>query len=837
MLPDGGLLVAEEGTGEDDLSAGVSLITPEGDVGRLISGLPSGRDSGDLSGVPLVGVSPDGATLYIGNFNAQHLWTLPLNADKPLGIPDKPYTPDDLGVALERLNNVYVLNPFDITFDANGAPIVTDASGNGVAQENSDGTTRFFHRFDSHIDPTNERLTIDPVPTGIARICGEYYVTLLGGCPYPARSGELVAVDERRNQRTVIDNLNMPIDVAQDANGDIWVLEFAKFADGASCFSGEGYTPESGRLSRITPDGGLETTLDGLDFPGAVLPMPDGTVYISEVFAGRILRVTLDGGSAQSTDITFRVLTSNAPHWRFRNVADAVGLHFEHGAFHVRATPDHIAGMGAGLCWIDYDNDGWLDLYLVNSYAEQERSYWEAQGGFPRNALYRNEHGVFRDVSEESGTDLQMRGNGCVAADFNGDGWIDLYVTADGANALLWNRGDGTFDEGAKQSGVAAIEWNSAAVVGDLNGDGLVDLFVGGYINLDNRVPNPTGAFPQDYYGIPDRLYINEGLDVSGRSIFREVTREAGLFRDERALGAILSDLDNDGDLDLYIANDGQANRLYENEPMPDDPEGIGFRFVDTHETAKVGDTGSGMGIAEGDFNGDGQFDLLVTNWERELNALYRNQTIEQGYLNFEYDTFHIGMMGLGNNLTGWGTAMADFDQDGDDDLLTVNGRIPVTNLATDAELVRFYGNRSVEGFPTEYREWTEQVGLEALGTLNARGAAVADYDNDGDLDIAINTIGSNPVLLSNEFAPGNWLQIALDIFASGAVVTITLPDGRQLRREVHAGGSYLASEDPRLHFGLGEATMASDVTVRWLDGETTTLRDIDANQRVHIGR
>jgi hypothetical protein len=180
---------------------------------------------------------------------------------------------------------------------------------------------------------------------------------------------------------------------------------------------------------------------------------------------------------------------------------------------------------------------------------------------------------------------------------------------------------------------------------------------------------------------------------------------------------------------------------------------------------------------------------------------------------------------------------MADFDQDGDDDLMTVNGRVPVSDLTTDAELVRLYGNRSVEGFPMEYREWTEQVGLEALGTLNARGAAVADYDNDGDLDIAINTIGSEALLLSNEFPPGNWLLVGLGGFAPGAVVTITLSDGRQLRREARAGGSYLAGEDPRLHFGLGEATMVSELTVRWLDGTTTTLRDIDANQIIVIGR
>lgn len=1344
-LPDGGLLVAEEGTGQDDTSAGVSLIVPDGEVGRLISGLPSSMDSGDLAGVPLVAVAPAGDKIYLANFGQGHLWTLPLTPERQadgLRLPDTPLGPEELTPEMLPLNNVRLTNPFDITFDPAGVPVVSDASGNGVAKATSDGRTRFIHRFAPlpNQATATEKDVIEAVPTGITRVGDEYYVTLTGGCPYPEGGGLLVAIDEERNQRTVTGGLNMPIDVAQGPDGTIWVLEFARFTPDASCFTGSGYQARTGRLSRLQPDGTLAPVLTELNFPGAVLPMPDGSLYISEVFTGRVLHVTFgkasdqkqeigpapdsrqwggaessaptelapdqydralahviaaeelrpnpgadlregdtplarlgqelffdpilsgdhniscatchhpafamadgrvlpigtggeglgwqrvfldqvtlgseasvprrlagvtspgggqtvvhnpfdgsfvprnsptvinsalfpsqfwdsrvaqyalgdpvktkervvndlgltdvlvaqalfpvtsgvemagatfgglppqtirsllierlratpayvarfqevfgptdgraedavtlmrlvealaaferrfmftdapwdrylagerdaltgqqkrgallffgqlnpavncagchsgdlftdfehhnllvpqlgpgkghsytrredwgrgavsfdlrdryafrtpslrnveltapyfhDGafatlagairhhadiwGSAQSydpsandippalysslqpfqpekqwltaapelreglplseADITDLVafLTSltdpdardlrefipdtvpsglpldpvpdtrlatgggtgqaeeparpasaapeaSSAEVRFRDVAAAVGLNFRHGAFRTAIFQDPVAAMGAGLCWIDYDNDGWLDLYVVNSHAEDEVGFWQREGGPPRNALFRNQRGRFRDVSSATRTDLTMRGNGCVAADFDGDGWWDLYVTADGPNALLWNNGDGTFTEGAAAAGVAAPEWNSAAAVGDVNGDGLPDLFVAAYINLKHKIPKPSGAFPQDYYGLPDRLYLNNGVppdSPDGRATFREVTRVAGLLREERGLGALLSDLDRDGDLDLSIANDGQPNRLYANEPRPGgstaDPEGIGFRFTDLTATANVGDSGSGMGVAGGDYDGDGLTDLFITNWERELNALYRNETAEEGHLTFQYSTFRIGISGLGNGMTGWGTALVDVDHDTDQDLLIINGRVPVTNLATDPELVRLYRNRTwnldgSQGQAAQFREWTEQVGLKAVGPLLGRGSAVADYDNDGDPDVAINTIAGNLVLLQNDGRHGNWLQVTFDSFSPGAMAIAELPDGRQLVRELYVGSSYLASEDPRLHFGLGTASDVRRLQVLLPDGRRLEWNNVRANQVLSV--
>ncbi|MEZ4593719.1 MAG: ScyD/ScyE family protein [Chloroflexota bacterium] len=294
-LPDGGILVAEEGTGNDDMSAGVSLITPDGQVGRLISGLPSGRDSGDLSGVPFVKLSPDGRTLYTSHFNLGALYALP--AAGSFALTDGSFTAAEMTRRMEPLNNVQLINPFDMTFDANGIPVVSDASGNGVAKETADGTTRFFHRFSSI---KVENGSIDPVPTGIERVGREYFVTLFGGCPYPADSGQLVAIDEERHERIVVDGLNMPIDVAQGPDGTIWLLEFARFRQDASCFSGAGYLANSGRLSRVSTNGQLELVLDGLNFPTSVLPRADGSLLISQVFEGNIIEVYWGQPEAES---------------------------------------------------------------------------------------------------------------------------------------------------------------------------------------------------------------------------------------------------------------------------------------------------------------------------------------------------------------------------------------------------------------------------------------------------------------------------------------------------------------------------------------------------------
>ncbi len=845
VLPDGGVLIAEEGSGERDESAGVMLVAGDGSAGRIISGLPSSRDSGDLSGVPFVAIAPDGMTLYTSHFGLGKLLTLPLK--RPVTVPSNPFRLDDMGETMLPQNAVQLANPFDLTFDAAGVPVVSDATSNGVAKLTADGTTQFFHRFDPLPNPDEPSDRIDAVPTGIERIGDEYFVTLTGGCPYPAGSGQLVAIDEARNERIVRDGLHMPIDVAQSPDGTIWVLEFAQFSDDASCFSGEGYRPNTGRLSKLIGDT-RQIVLTELDFPGSISFARDGTAYISEVFAGRVLKIDhLDQISSPiavteqlhkrraqirifPTPTATVAMEAVAPtSVYFEDQAALRGIVFQQGAFANGLSADPAAMMGAGLCWIDYDNDGWQDLYLINSHALEEIPYWALKGGLPTNALYRNVAGRFEDVSAITGTDLAMRGNGCVAADFDLDGWLDLYVTADGTNALLWNNGDGTFREGAALAGVAAPEWNSAAAVSDLNGDALPDLFVAAYIDLENQVANPVGAFPQDYHGLPDHLYLN-----NGDGTFQDVIADVGMTRTERGLGALFSDLDGDGDVELYIANDGQPNRLYSAEFTPDD---LGFRMVDLSLSAETGDSGSGMGVTGGDYNGDGLFDLFVTNWDVELNALYRNEGGSGDDLLFRYATFGIGLAGLGNNVTAWGTTWADFDHDTDQDLLVVHGHVPISNFEQDSQMVRLYGNRLAEGMPDQWRDWTTTAGLgmDGLGTLMARGSATADFDNDGDLDVAINTIAGAAVLLVNSAENGNWLQIALPHFAPNAVATITLPDGSQQVREHHVGSSYLASEDPRFHFGLGDFSQVSRVEVRWANGETVTLENVAGNQLLQV--
>ena len=831
-LPDGSILIAEEGTGDRDESAGVSVLTADGRVGRVVSGLPSGRDAGDLSGVPLVGVSPDGSTALLAHFGGGSLLSFPI---PKAGLePESPgnlaLQPDHLDRVMLPLNAVQLVNPFDITFDEAGNPVVTDASSNGVAIATEEGETRFFHRFDQLTDPAQPTLQIDAVPTGITRVDDEYYVTLTGGCPYPAGSGKLVAIDLDRNERDVATGLNMPIDVAVGENGTIWVLEFAQFAEGGSCFGGTGYQPGTGRLSRLRPDGTTEALLTDLDFPGAVLPMPDGSLYVTEIFSGLVLHLTWPGDADQAQpDAAIAPAAAPDAVWEFSDITETAGIEFRHGAFETGISDDPAAGMGAGLCWIDFDADGRLDLYLVNSHALSDVDFYAEGAGLPRNTLYRNDGSSFTDAGEGSGADLAIRGNGCVAADFDGDGWSDLYVTADGPNVLLRNNGDGTFTDVAEQAGVAAQEWSSAAVVGDINGDGFPDLFVGSYIDVTKKIDKPSGAFPQDYVGIPDHLYLSTG-DAAGIS-FEDVTTSAGLTREARTLGALFTDLDDDGDLDLYIANDGQPNRLYRNDTTDDQIPS----FVDVTDQAGVGDAGSGMGVAGGDYDRDGAFDLLITNWEAELNALYHNES-SGGPLTFGYVTHRIGMVGLGNNKTAWGASWADFDHDTDLDFLIVHGRVPVTDLDSDPELIRLYGNQLDEGSPGEFRDWTRDVGLDRVGPLLARGSAVADFDNDGDLDVAVNVIGGTARLLRNDNPPGNWIGVELSGFTPGAIVTAVLPDGTTLRREGHAGSSYLASEDPRFHFGLGTATTA-DVSVRWPDGTETALNDLPAGAWHQVDR
>ncbi len=295
----------------------------------------------------------------------------------------------------------------------------------------------------------------------------------------------------------------------------------------------------------------------------------------------------------------------------------------------------------------------------------------------------------------------------------------------------------------------------------------------------------------------------------------------------------MLSDLDGDGRLDLYVANDEDPNRLYRNVPWPGgagaDPTGLGFRLKDVAPAAGVADAHAGMGIAAADYSGDGRTDLVVTNSRHQKHAVYRSRSSTAGSpfadVRSSFDSAFRG------NYTGWGVSWVDLDLDGDLDLVVGNGAIPVTDLAKDAQPIQV-----LRKGPGGFEDATRNAGSREKLALNGRGLAAADYDNDGDLDIAVNTIGGQLALLENTTPRGRWLEVALDGFHPGATVTAVLPGGQRLVREVHAGSSYLSSEDPRVHFGLGDATRVSRLIVRYPGGETTVLRGVAANRVVRVG-
>jgi hypothetical protein len=505
---------------------------------------------------------------------------------------------------------------------------------------------------------------------------------------------------------------------------------------------------------------------------------------------------------------------------RLVNVAPKLGLDFRQGAFRYSMAFDNQAMMGGGVCWIDYNGDGWLDLFAVNSYADVDMPEWAKHGGLPQSALFRNDHGTFVNVSKASHAGIRVKGTGCAAGDLNGDGRTDLVVTTATGVDVLWNNGDGTFTTRALK---APYGWYSGAAVADVNHDGRPDVFVAGYTNMAGQITGSIAGFPTNYQGVRDLLFLNRG---DGR--FEEVGVKAGLesahFR--HGLGAVFTDVNGDGRPDLYVANDEDPNDLYINDPGGP----LGFHFVDEAKAYGVADRNAGMGVAEGDYNGDGLPDLFVTNSRGQPHAAYESilRNGEPAYRNVT-EPF---AKALDRKATvGWGDSFVDFGNSGNLDLILANGAIPVTSLKQDTEPLQVLQGLGGGRFTLA----SGIIAPKGMPKIIGRGLAAADYANDGRMAVAVNTIGGPLVLLEDTGPVGHWLEVSLEGFQAGAVLTATLPDGRKLLQELHDGSSYLSSADPRAHFGLGDQTKVAKLTIRWPSGRVSHLANLAADRIVTI--
>ena len=492
--------------------------------------------------------------------------------------------------------------------------------------------------------------------------------------------------------------------------------------------------------------------------------------------------------------------------------------------------------MGAGAALFDYDNDGDLDVYLVQGNMlgvgkTAAQALIPPPGPLPlSDRLFRNDSGKqglkFTDVTEQAGIRATGYGMGVAVGDIDNDGWVDLYVTNFGANQLWRNRGGGGFEDVTAHAGVDDARWSVSAAFLDFDRDGWLDLFVGNYVafNFERHKPCRSTTSARDYCSPlayrpePDRLLRNLG---NGR--FEDVSSKAGLSKTfGAALGVVTADFNNDGWVDMYVANDGSANQLWINQ-------GDG-RFQDNALLAGVavnmqGAPEASMGVDAGDFDGDGDLDLFMTHLSRETNTLYINDG--QGW--FEDKSAPSGLAGASFSFTGFGTAWFDYDNDGWLDLLTVNGavtRVEAQMRAGDIfplkQRNQLFANRGGRVF--------EEVSASAGAALRlaevSRGAAFGDIDNDGDIDVLVSNNSGPARLMINQAAPANgWLGLRL-LDASGkrdmpgARAALHVGVGRLLWRRVRAEGSYASANDARLLFGLGDKPASSyRLEVIWPDG------------------
>ena len=502
---------------------------------------------------------------------------------------------------------------------------------------------------------------------------------------------------------------------------------------------------------------------------------------------------------------------------------------------------------GCGIAFYDYDNDGWLDIFVVNG-TRLERF---PKGQEPICHLFKNNRdGSFTDVTTKAGLARSGWGQGVCIGDYDNDGYEDLFITYYGNNALYHNNGDGTFTDVSLKAGIAGkrTRWGTGCAFVDYDKDGHLDLFVANYIDLDLKTAPVPESGPCLYKGIKvacgppgltgdkNILYHNNGdgtfTDVSDKA---GITNVVGTF----GLGVLVADFDNDGWPDIYVANDSQPSLLYQNQKNGT------FKEIGIEAGCALSADGkpqAGMGVAAADYDGDGNLDVVKTNFAGDTHSLYRNL----GKAQFE-DTTYSARLGLNTRFLGWGCGFLDMDNDTWPDILVCDGHVypEVEQLTTEAAyeqtklLYKNLGNGKFE-------DVTQNGGPGITRPTASRGCAFGDFDNDGDIDVAVNVVNGYPQLLRcDSRTSNNWIKIrALGVKSNrsgiGARIKVSSrAEGDKVPRtqidEVRSGGGYLSQSDLRVHFGLGKATKVDFIEIHWPSGQIETLREVPANRLIYV--
>jgi hypothetical protein len=517
------------------------------------------------------------------------------------------------------------------------------------------------------------------------------------------------------------------------------------------------------------------------------------------------------------------------PQVQLTDITERAGITFRHVA-----SPDKkyiVESMSGGVALFDYDNDGLPDIFFVNSLTVD----LVKSGGKTRSALYHNNgDGTFTDVTDKARVGDIGWGMGAAVGDYNNDGYDDLYVTCLGANHLFKNNGDGTFTDVTAKAGVGDPRWSTGAAFVDYDNDGRADLFVSNYVDFDiNHLPEfgkgrscqykgvAVQCGPRGLPGAGDSLYHN-----NGDGTFTDVSKKAGVSDPQGFYGmsVICSDFDDDGLVDIYVANDSTPNFLYHNNGDGTFKE-IGF--VSGTAVNENGSEQGSMGVALGDYDHDGRLDLFVTNFADEYNTLYH----ANGRGNFADVSYKANVAAVALPYVGWGTEFFDYDNDGWADLFVANGHVyPQLENYRERKFVH-HNNRD-----GTFSEVSEQLGAALAEKRVGRGVAVGDMDNDGDLDVVVGDLDGLPQLLRNDGGNANnsilvkTIGVRSNRDGIGARVKVVSGDLVQLG-EVHSGGSYISQSDLRLHFGLEKRTKIDLIEVHWPSGTVDKITGAGVNR------